>query len=152
MLFSVTKLAIILASIQACVYGAPPTSTLQRRDDDCNGGDIINQSSAGSPLVFDCQVLADSMQNDAETQLITAADGFETLWALGTCGFGASTKNVGLAKIGNDNAVDLIRASIAMFAAPNPGQNFVGAKGTMGCQITGLTNEIASVKWAIFHT
>lgn len=152
MLFSVMKLAIILASIQACVYGAPPTNTLERRDDDCNGGDIINQSSSGSPLVSDCQSLADSLQNDAESQIVTEADGFETLWTLGTCGFGASTKNVGFANVGNDNAVDLIRASIAMFAAPNPGQNFVGAKGTMGCQITGLTAEIASVNWAIFHT
>ena len=152
MLFFVTKLAIILASIQACVYGAPPTNNLQMRNDDCNGGDIINQSSSGSPLVSNCQSLADSLQNAAETQVGTEADGFKTSWTLGTCGFSASTKNVGFANVGNGNAADLIKASIAMFAAPNPGQNFVGAKGTMGCQITGLTAEIASVKWAIFHT
>jgi hypothetical protein len=80
--------------------------------------------------------LVNSIQNDAETLTVTEADGFKTLWTLGTCGFGASTKNVGFADVGNDNAADLIKASIAMFAAPNLGQSFVGAKGTMSCLLT----------------
>ncbi|ORY12618.1 putative necrosis-inducing factor-domain-containing protein [Clohesyomyces aquaticus] len=152
MQFSLPLLAILLSTLTSSTHALPTTSTLERRDDDCNAGSIINQSSSASPSVADCQELVKSIQNVALSQIVTQANGFVTLYTQGTCAFGASTKNVGFVNVGNDNAVDLINASIAMFAAPNPGQKFVGAKGTMGCQITGLTTEIARVDWAIFHT
>ncbi|ORY12617.1 putative necrosis-inducing factor-domain-containing protein [Clohesyomyces aquaticus] len=152
MLFSTAQLALALSSLQY-VYSMPTTpraesSRLTPRTNDCGASDFVNASSTGSPLISDClQIAANIVHGGAF--FITAVNFEHTIASFGSCAFQVQTSDFGIVHVGNEDIIDLINESIARFAAPNPGQNFVGASGQMGCQTVGHT---APVAWAIIRT
>lgn len=151
MLFPTAQLALLLASLQY-VRGMPTITRatenrLTKRVNDCGASDFTNASSSGSPSIADCQQIAANIAHGGSF-FITAVEGPHTIASSGSCAFEVQTSDFGIVNVGNEDIIDLINQSIAMFAAPNPGQTFIGASGQMGCQTVGHT---APVIWAIIR-
>jgi hypothetical protein len=111
---------------------------------DCGNSSFENQSSGGSPLISDCQILAENIRGDGTWT--TWGSGRRQLAQLGTCAFGVQVEGITLTtfyKVGNEDIRDLIFESINRFGW----QGKVGAKGNMPCQ-----PGDSHVEWAIYHT
>ncbi|KAF9769179.1 hypothetical protein IL306_013420 [Fusarium sp. DS 682] len=115
---------------------------------DCGDSTFENHSSAGSPLVKDCQQIARNIAGGG-TWTVGAGGEHHQLLQYGTCAFGAqgAEGNMNAAYIGNQDIIDLINTSIDKFKWKGK----VGAAGVMGCQsLQGLVGGV-KMRWGIYH-
>jgi hypothetical protein len=144
--------SILLAATQATAIPselAPRTSV-----NDCAESTFINQSSEGSPLIADCEILMEHISGsyppssrywldlislarsgshtytytEGKTWSIPGGSVHCKLAGFGTCAFG--TESEYRHYVGNQDIIDLIKDSIARFAW----NGRVGAKGVTYCQ------------------
>jgi hypothetical protein len=124
-----------------------PTGDASAKINDCGNSSFENQSSGGSPLISDCQILVDNIRGDGTWTTMVGDQ--RQLAQLGTCAFGVYVpgNNLHLYKVGNEDIRNLITDSIRMFGW----QGKVGAKGLMPCQPVGGPDD-DWVEWSIYHT
>ncbi|KAK3377970.1 putative necrosis-inducing factor-domain-containing protein [Podospora didyma] len=106
----------------------------------CGTSTVVNQSSAASPLVADCQTLRENLSGAGAFAVVASQ---RTIAKFGTCAFGADPGKLGATLVGTEDVRDLVADAINKFAS----QGKVGAKGTMDCGPIG-----SSVEWGLFHT
>ncbi|KAI2628678.1 putative necrosis-inducing factor-domain-containing protein [Hypoxylon sp. NC1633] len=113
---------------------------------DCGDASFENQSSPGSPLISDCEVIIENIK-DGGTWTIFGRS-YRQLVQYGTCAFDVDQVPSEGANVGNADIIDLIRASIAMYGW----EGRVGAKGKMGC-LKPATNieDWVNITWSIFR-
>ncbi|KAF7969261.1 hypothetical protein HWV62_27856 [Athelia sp. TMB] len=127
----------------ASVNAAPttPNRSILKSVNDCGDSSFVGQTNGGSPLISDCQII---QKNIAGGGTWTTGSGSQRqLVQFGTCALGVTVEN-GLAKVGNQDIIDLINSSIQMFGSGGR----VAAKGTMPCQ--GALGGTSTVDWAIY--
>ncbi|PPR05583.1 hypothetical protein CVT24_002784 [Panaeolus cyanescens] len=115
----------------------------------CGDSTFINQSSPGSPLVADCQRIAQNIAGGGTWHV--ALIGHHQLVQYGTCAFGVQAPfafAVWNYRVGNSDIIDLINDSIARFQWFDK----VGAKGVMACQSDPSGQFMPNVEWGIYHT
>lgn len=117
--------------------------------DACGDSTFENQSSGGSPLVKDCQKLAQRLQaniRDWETDVVGKRQ--RKIEQEGSCRFGVEATSVdGNIKfsVGNQDIVDILNEAIKLFG--NGPDSHIGAKGNMKCN--GNIKQ-QKVKWGIY--
>ncbi|KAF7154839.1 hypothetical protein CNMCM5623_003097 [Aspergillus felis] len=117
----------------------------------CGDASFINQSSGGSPLVSDCQVLR---QRIIDSHLAYAFAGYgDNHWvpfdSYGSCVIGFSCQGpygVYWCEVDSRDAADLIASSIDKFSWSGK----VGAKGKMPCDSRDGVRR--TTYWAVYHT
>lgn len=118
--------------------------------DTCGDSTFENQTSGGSPLVGDCLVIIQNIQEDGSTDYTTQVVGKNQreIVSFGTCALGVeATKvdgNVNFV-VGGQDVIDLINESVKRFASDGK----VGARGNMDCN--GNVHS-QGVLWGIYHT
>lgn len=131
------------APVDTATQSAAPAHALMRRDNHCGPSVFVNESSGGSPLIADCEILRSNI----------VGDGTWTMWGggvvakYGTCAF--QTYQGGyfdVYYIGNEDIRDLIRDAIEKFGW----FEFVGASGTMDCDTEGSPQRWTH--WQLVHT
>ena len=131
MQFSIAaKFAVLFAAMLVNVNAAPttPNRSVLNSVNDCGDSSFINQSSGGSPLISDCQMIQRNIAGGG-TWTTNAIVGQRQLVQYGTCAFGVTVRS-GTANVGNQDIIDIINTSIQMFSY----EGRVGSKGTMPCQ------------------
>ncbi|KAG7292650.1 hypothetical protein NEMBOFW57_002686 [Staphylotrichum longicolle] len=121
---------------------SPETTKLQKRTDRCGGSSFTGETSGGSPLISDCQQLANNLSGSGYW-FFYVWNNTKELARFGTCRFMVDTVSDHGTSVGDLDVKDLIRDSIAKFGRDGR----VGAKGAMNC---GWSEE--AVWWYIWHT
>lgn len=115
-----------------------PDLTKRESNNYCGDSSFENETTGGSPSVSDCQKIMSNIAGGGDWYF----GAFQrTLAEYGTCAFGAEVVGTS-SKIGNQDVIDLIQASIDQFQW----NGLVGAKGRMLCD-WGYT-----VEWGLYHT
>ncbi|KAK3897850.1 putative necrosis-inducing factor-domain-containing protein [Staphylotrichum tortipilum] len=121
---------------------SPDTTRLNKRLDKCGGSTFTGETSSGSPLIVDCQQLANNLSGSGSWWFYVWA-GTKELARYGTCRFMSYTVADFGVSVGDLDVKDLIRNSIAKVGRDGR----VGAKGSMNCYPGG-----DAVWWYIWHT
>jgi hypothetical protein len=118
--------------------------------DYCGESNFTGETTGGSPLVSDCQALADAAwgEYDQQTGLQTTLD------SSSGCAFGSDgapgTDSGYQYQLGDTDMRDVINSAISMFSwTDENGDARVGASGIMMCQ--GPLGDVA-IEWGIYGT
>ncbi|KAK4213199.1 putative necrosis-inducing factor-domain-containing protein [Rhypophila decipiens] len=114
-----------------------------------------DETSPASPLITDCQKLAEDIEGDGEWSV--GQSGHMELKRHGTCAFGVS--NTGsifgffepYVAIGNGDIISVINKAIELYGA----DGVIGSWGIMFCQRKSLGLDgswLGSPRWVIYHT
>ncbi|KAK4169761.1 putative necrosis-inducing factor-domain-containing protein [Cladorrhinum sp. PSN259] len=123
--------------------------------DDCRSTYVhdVDQVSAGSPLVEDCEEL---IKDAAKGHTWVVSDVQKTLKTHGTCAIGAQLdeKEGWDAKVGNVDIQQTLRLAIDRHTKVIDGVKRVAAMGHMKCQGTATRSEAFTkeVNWAVYHS
>lgn len=121
--------------------------TKRNEVNDCAESTFINDTSGGSPSIYDCKHIAWNIRNGGTWT--TWDDGERQILQKDSCAFSVTRASDSGAwyNIGNQDVEDLINSASDMFGSPD---GLVGAHGTMNCQ--GDASQGTFVTWKIYHT
>ncbi|KAK3318097.1 hypothetical protein B0H66DRAFT_225254 [Apodospora peruviana] len=151
------KLSILATALVASSAAAVPTTgtrnILAARAPTCWTNSINGATTATSPLVADCQALADGDGNIASTWTPSEENNYSFAVEHGTCGFrGAWNATAG-------NSLPASQMTVSPGQVGNTLQNAinnlaedgkVGANGAFACMIPGMTVKIGWVSYEIY--
>lgn len=135
------------APVDTATQSAAASHEIVRRDNHCGDSVFVNESSDGSPLIADCEILRSNIVGGG-TWTVNGLSGFHSdVASYGTCKFTVYQSVAGTwFYIGNEDIRDLIASSIAKFAWNGK----VGASGTMDCDTEDRPQQWTH--WGIYHT
>lgn len=116
---------------------------------DCEKSTFYNATSAASPLIDDCLMIAKNIQNGGTWTVDDIIGLRHQLVQYGTCAFSAEGIKGNMETyfyVGNQDIMDLIKDSIRLFGASGK----VGSWGRMYCQ-GGAPTYRHQVTWGIYH-
>ncbi|KAL2060142.1 hypothetical protein VTL71DRAFT_9964 [Oculimacula yallundae] len=117
----------------------------QSQINDCGASTFVNQSSGGSPLISDCQMIARNIAGGGSWTIGCGGSATRTYARYGTCAVDARCDgdSTDAAYIGNQDTIDIINSSIQKFSY----QGKVGATGRMGCDSINVHDMSRKVIW-----
>jgi hypothetical protein len=141
-----TTLAALLstaAALPTSENGATTAAnTLAKRTNKCGDSTFNGETSGGSPLVSDCEVLRNNIVGDGSWRISTF-DYERDVASYGTCKFVVQAPVSSWSFVGNEDIRDIIRDSISRFASDGR----VGARGLMNCEPGSATSSQAQLTW-----
>ncbi|KAF7967881.1 hypothetical protein HWV62_32820 [Athelia sp. TMB] len=120
---------LLLATMLPNANAAPttPNRSVLTSNNDCGDSSFVGETSGGSPLISDCQIIQKNIAGGGTWT--TSAGAQRQLVQFGTCAFGITVISDGAAIVGNQDIIDLINSSIQLFGSGRR----VAAKGAMPC-------------------
>lgn len=118
----------------------------------CWTNTIIDATTASSPLVVDCQALADKPNILPDTWIPTEENNNSFDTSSGTCGVRGVLNAAGSNLAASQMTIPpfLVSGTIENVISTNAVDGRVGANGTFACMIPGRVVEIGWVDWEIY--
>ncbi|KAK0648866.1 putative necrosis-inducing factor-domain-containing protein [Cercophora newfieldiana] len=124
------------------------TSRLTKRNRWCSpSSEYVDQTSEGSPKVFDCRQLAHNVRGDGDWML-RPQQYQRTIAKFNTCAVGVTILDHPhrAVFVGNEDVQDFVFESIDRFSW----NGLIGAKGKFNCMFS-RSNWENHVEWAVYH-